>query len=615
MIKKTLVIALSSLTLSAGVAEAKKKEALPEAGTAGRHPLREAYYGDLHLHTSYSFDAYINYSNASTPDLAYRFARGEAVPYLGQQVQRERPLDFLAVTDHSENIGVLKELDVPESPFSQTDLGKRIRREGKAAFYQLVGYIKSEKRFGDFDPRPASRSAWERVVQAANANYRPGKFTTFIGYEWTAMPDFLYNLHRNVIFRGDRAPYPFTSIDSQKPEDLWTFLEKLRQDGVEALAIPHNGNASNGLMYDWVDSAGRPIDERYAQRRAANEPLTEISQNKGQSETHPSLSATDELANFELLEHLLVNRTRSEPHGSYVREAYGRGLVIAAKTGTNPYKLGVVGGSDFHSGLSTSEESAYTGIHGVALPSKEEATALLTRKVNADPKERGYDKIDNGSGNLTGVWAEENTRPAIYDALRRKETFATTGTRLKFRFFGGWSYGDNALAAKTWVKTAYADGVPMGGDLPPRPPAVKAPRFIVQAVKDPIGANLDRVQVVKVWLAGGKHAEKVFDVAFAGSRKPDPKTGKLPAIQSTVDLATATYQNSVGATALQTVWRDPEFDPATPAVYYLRVLEIPTPRWSTILAVKRGLPLPKDAPAAIQERGWSSPIWYTPPKS
>ena len=328
------------------------------------------------------------------------------------------------------------------------------------------------------------------------------------------------------------------------------------------------------------------------------------------------LSPSDEFANFEVFDHLLISNAPSQPHGSYVREAYGRGLALAEKTGVNPYKFGVVGATDFHNGLSTSGEDSYGGLIGGIDP-KHPGDALKSPKLDLPEDEHG--KADHvrlfGSGNLAGVWAEENTRESIYDALRRKETFATSGTRLKFRFFGGWNYDHKLLSSKDWVKTAYAKGVPMGGDLPSKPEGAKAPRFVVDALKDPNGAKLDRVQVVKVWLKDGKHAEKIFDVAFSGTRKPDPATGKVPAVGNTVDVRKATWRNTIGATQLATVWEDPEFDPAIPAVYYLRVLEIPTPRWSTILAVKNGQPQPKDLPQTIQERGWSSPIWYTPAKS
>jgi len=570
------------------------------ASEATRHP----YYGELHLHTTYSFDAYVMFGTRTTPDEAYKFARGETVNYFGTPVRRGEPLDFAAVTDHSENMGVFNQLDDPNSAFSKSEIGQKIHSEGGKAFWDIVKLFTSGKPLPGVDTKAISSTVWQKEIDAANGNYEPGKFTTFIAYEWSSMPEGKYNLHRNVIFRGDTAPTPFSSVDSRRPEDLWTYLEASRKAGYDVIAIPHNANASNGLMYGWNDSDGRAIDQVYAERRILNEPLSEISQNKGQSETHPLLSPTDEFANFELFDTLLVSREPSDPHGSYVRDAYGRGLLIEQRVGVNPYKFGVVGAGDFHNGLSTSAEDAYAG--GAAgvdpnAPANPRAPTLDNERFNT---------YATGSGNLTGVWAEQNTRDSIYDALRRKETFATSGTRLQFRFFGGWNL--SKAFAPNWVDAAYRGGVPMGGDLPDAPAAARAPRFAVWAIKDPNGANLDRVQIIKVWAANGEQHERVFDVAYAGDRKPDPKTGKLPAIGNTVDVKTATYTNSLGATELKSVWQDTQFDPNVPAAYYLRVIEIPTPRWSTIVAVKRGEAVPAGVPETVQERGWSSPIWYTP---
>lgn len=593
------------------------------AASLPSNPERNAYFGDLHLHTNYSFDAYILFGAKVDPEGAYRFGRGDTVSYLGEDIHRSTPpLDFLAVTDHSENIGVFNTLEDPNSPLSRSELGKEVKAQGPAAFAKLIPFqTGSGGKLPGVDVSATAQSAWEREVAAANRYYEPGKFTTFIAYEWTAMIDGA-NLHRNVIFRGDKAPNPFTSAHSAKPEDLWSFLHVIRKQGYEALAIPHNSNASNGLMFDWVDSRGRPIDQAYAELRAANEPLAEISQNKGASETIAALSPNDEFANFELYDHLLVSATqKSKPEGSYVRDALGRGLVLEERTaGVNPFKYGVVGASDFHNGLSDSAENAFVGTYGAIDPTKKlpEADAYtkgmrdFRKSAGLTDAQLDYSFYENGSGNLTGVWAEQNTRESIYDALRRKETFATSGTRLKFRFFGSWDLPADLTKRKDWVTNAYRSAVPMGGDLPAKPAQVAAPSFAIWAVKDPNGANLDRVQVVKLWRENGKHVEKIFDVALSNGRKVDAKTGKAPAVGSTVNLQTATYKNSIGATSLATVWRDPEFDASRPAVYYLRVLEIPTPRWSTILTVKRRQPLRTDVPATVQERGWSSPIWYTP---
>lgn len=629
------VAAVSGLIALLGASASQAAQG--QTGSAGAAPDRHAYFGDLHLHTSYSFDAYILFGAKVTPEDAYRYAQGEPVTYLGEQIHRSTPpLDFLAVTDHSENIGVFNTLEDPASELSRSEIGQEVKREGLKSFWKIAQLQTSGKPLPGVDTHQAAESAWQREVDAANHNYHPGKFTTFIAYEWTSMPDG-QNLHRNVIFKGDRAPSPFTAVNSIKPEDLWAFLENIRKQGYEALAIPHNSNASNGLMFDWVDSHGRPIDQAYAQLRADNEPLAEISQNKGASETHPALSPTDEFAGFEFYDHLLISpQKKSKPEGSYVRDALGRGLEIATRTGgVNPYKYGIVGASDFHNGLSDSAEQAFVGTFGAIDPTRKlpdvegfqqrlaevqkamagagpkPAAGSVPSATEATPADPAASLYENGSGNLTGVWAEQNTRESLYAALRRKETFATSGTRLRLRFFGGWNYSPKLLASADWVKTAYTAGVPMGSDLPEK--TAKAPQFALWAIKDPDGANLDRLQVVKVWLKAGKHVEKIFDAALSNGRKVDPATGRAPAVGSTVDVKKATYENTIGATELSAVWRDPEFDPSTPAVYYLRVLEIPTPRWSTILAVKRGQTLPAGVPVTIQERGWSSPIWYGPP--
>lgn len=598
--------------------------ALAQGGAIAVHPEREAYYGDLHLHTSYSFDAYVLLGTKVDPDAAYRFAKGEPVEVVGRQVQRREPLDFLAVTDHSENIGVAREADIPGSSIEQSEWGKGLKAD-KEALAKGPPTDRSKflavlnKYFFGHDTqsqavKDAAKSAWTREVEAANRNNQPGKFTTFVAYEWSSMPGG-QNLHRNVIFKGDKAPSPFSSLDSQRPEDLWAWLGQIRKDGYEALAIPHNANASNGLMYDWNTSDGKPIDLAYAQTRAENEPLSEISQNKGQSETSPALSPNDEFSNFEIWDTLLVSAQKSKPGGSYVRDALSRGLVLQRALGVNPYKYGVVGASDIHSGLSVSAQEDYPGYTsgpkpGPGNPNKQDAAAVLTSASGGDFGSR----LRGTSGNLTGIWAESNTRDSLYAGLRRKETFATSGTKLKFRFFGGWNLDAKILNKPDWVKAAYQSGVPMGSDLPAKPDSTKAPNFAIWAVKDPNNASLDRVQVIKVWEENGQQKEKIFDVAWAGKRKIDPKTKKLPAVGDTVDLTTGKYDNAIGASELKAVWRDPEFNPHQYTAYYLRVLEIPTPRWSTLLAISNQLPLPKNIALTEQQRGWSSPIWYTPKK-
>ena len=535
---------------------------------------RHAYFGEMHLHTTMSFDAW-SFGTKITPDQAYKFGRGETVMVPIAQVTAEEhlageadvpakrawPLDFMAVTDHSESMGVLTQLDEPGNSLAKTDVGQKILKDPHSAFYLVAGRKGLEALPPEYHSVEAMKNAWAVEVKAANDNYQPGKFTTFVAYEWTSAPDGR-NLHRNVFFNADHAPQPFTSADSQKPEDLWTYLEKVRADGIDVLAIPHNGDASGGLMYDWNDSAGRPIDEAYAQRRALNEPLTEITQLKGQSDTVPSLSPTDEFANFEIYDHLIASpNVKSNPNGSYIRQAFGRGLIIESKVGANPYKYGVVGASDIHNGLSTSDESAFAsssfGIDPHTMLPKGDAAKVqlgiikVPARLDMDAvvhhaKPTLANPLEQGSGGITGVWAEENTRNAIFAALKRKETFATTGTRIRVRMFAGWDFASGMMENGDWVAKAYAEGVPMGSDLPTKPAASVAPKFILQAIKDPDGANLDRIQVIKIWLEGGSY-RKLFDVALSGKRKDNPKSGLAPKVGNTVDLNTGTYKNTIGA--------------------------------------------------------------------
>jgi hypothetical protein len=626
-----VVLALSGVCTAAG----------PRDPGQVRPPQRRAFFGELHLHTALSLDAW-SYGTKLLPDDAYRFGRGETVMVPAVQVAAEQgmsaqgsvlarrawPLDFMAVTDHSESLGTMRPLEDPHSAFSKSELGKSLLEHSSRAFKLEMaarrGQVPMPSELHDPD---AMRDAWQIVVKAANDNYEPGRFTTFIAYEWSSLPNGR-NLHRNVIFNADHAPPPFTADQSTRAEDLWNFLESVRAEGIDVIAIPHNGNASGGLMYDWNDSDGKPIDEAYAQRRAMNEPLTEIVQIKGQSDTVPVLSPNDEFADFEVYDHLLASPTaKSAPPGSYVRDAFGRGLVIQARVGANPFKYGVVGGADIHNALSTSsEDTSAGGQFGIdpntMLPKGDAAKRVLGLLPPVDP-ETGAEVtnaadsqrrliVERSSAGLTGVWAEENTRDSLFAALKRKETFATSGSRIRVRMFGGWRILPRMVEEHDWVARAYSEDVPMGGDLPVRPREAAAPAFILEASRDPDGANLDRIQVIKIWLEGGRYQERIFDVAASGNRKIDPRTHRAPPVGTTVDLTTGGYTNSIGAAVLTAVWRDPEFDASKAAVYYTRVLEIPTPRWSTLLAIKNRLPLSPYVPASIQERAWSSPIWYTP---
>ena len=468
-----------------------------------------------------------------------------------------------------------------------------------------------------------AHTVWEQNIELADKANEPGKFTAFCSYEWTSMPNNM-NLHRNVFFKdcAHVPAMPFSSLDSSDPTDLWTWMDGQRKAGNELLAISHNANLSDGRMYPTdVDLQGRPIDRAYAESRMRNEPLIEIKQIKGQSETHPLLSPNDEFANFEILTYLLGDPAGRIPHviGSYARQALKDGLALEDTKGFNPYRFGFGAAADSHDTGVPYRQDNFFGAHGIADGTIE---TRMSGHLFA-----GLDVRLEGPAGLTGVWAEENTRESIFNAMKRKETFAVSGPHIKVRFFGGWNYAETAtveqrrafwkfvpdwIKDRDWVKAAYAQGVPMGGDLTPMPAGDKAPSFAVWAVKDPTSGNLDRIQIIKGWTKGGQSFEKIFDVAWAGDREPDKWTGVVPPIGSTVDIEKATYTNSIGAVELKTVWTDPEFDPSVPAFYYARVLEVPTPRWTTIQAAKLGIAPPDVVAATVQERAWSSPIWYSP---
>ena len=569
------------------------------------NPLRNAYFGQLHLHTGMSFDAYI-IGTRIYPEDAYRFARGEEIEQAGRKIKTDVPLDFLGVSDHSEYLGQLRLLGEPDGPLAQTSFGKRFSAAPPDKRLALI--FKLSDTFGSGGEKPADlltkdlmKSNWQRQIDAAEKYYEPGRFTTFVAYEWSSLPNGA-NLHRNVIFRGPKYPeLPFSSVDSPNPENLWRYLEHQRSNGIQALAIPHNSNVSDGLMWSYADSNRNPIDREYAETRVGIERLVEITQTKGTSETRPELSPNDDFAGFELIDNLLTVPRPSSINGSYVRQAYARGLELEQRTGINPFEFGLIGGSDYHNGLSLSSENDLVG---------KDAAHTDVAKVLKDATSLGG--IEGSSAGLAGVWAESNTREAIFDALYRRETFATSGTRPRVRFFASFKYPRDVTKQRDWTKRAYELGVPMGADLYASTADKKgALRFLVQAAKDPNGANLDRIQIVKVWLENGAQKEQIFDVAWAGNRRLDA-TGKLPAIGSTVKVDEATYTNDIGAGELIGEWQDPAFNADTAAIYYARVLEIPTPRWTTYLAVKNKLPIPTSVPSAIQERAWTSPVFYHP---
>ncbi len=581
------------------------------AADVANHPQREAYFGETHVHTSWSFDAYIFGNHMTGPADAYNYAKGQPIKHpLGYDIKIEAPLDWMGVTDHSEYAGVVRLANDPASPISKLPIAKDLvvhKPEDIQRIYLQLGtsMIQMKPIAALVDPS-VSGTVWKSNNAAADAANEPGKFTAFCAYEWTSTPRYS-NMHRNVFFRDcAKVPeMPFSSLDSQSPEDLWNWMDGQRKQGNELLAISHNANLSNGIMYPTdVDFKGRPIDKAWAESRDRNEHLTEIKQIKGQSETHPVLSPTDEFANFEVLSYLLGDPAGTFPQipGSYVRQALKDGLGLHANLGVNPYKMGFVGGSDSHNTGVPYRQDNFFGGHGHA---DGEIKTRMTGALFA-----GLDtRLENPAG-LTGVWAEQNTRASLFDAMQRRETFATSGPHIKVRFFGGWGFTKDDDKKADWIKNAYAKGVPMGGDL--AAPAGKAPSFVVWAVKAPTSGNLDRIQIVKGWAKNGQTFEKIYNVAWSGDRKADRLTGRVPAVGNTVDIEKATYTNSIGSVELTTVWTDPDFEPGVDAFYYARVLEIPTPRWTTIQAKELGIPPPDVVAATVQERAWSSPIWFTP---
>jgi hypothetical protein len=597
---KGTVLAVGWLGLAGGPAIAQTK-----------NPERNAYFGETHVHTSWSLDAWLG-GNRTDPGDAYKYFKGEPIKHpLGYEVKIDTPLDFAGVTDHSEYVGVIKLANDPSSPISKLPAAQpMIVRNNSTAekdriFTYLVKLMGGAPNKSLMSPEVAS-TVWQQNVELAEKANQPGKFTAFCSYEWTSTPNNM-NLHRNVFFRecSKVPPMPFTALDSSHPVDLWNWMDAQRRAGNELLAISHNANLSDGRMYPTeVDSKGRPIDAAYAASRVRNERLIEIKQIKGQSETHPLLSPNDEFAGFEIMSILLGDPAGRFPHivGSYARQALKDGLAMQDTKGFNPFKFGFGAASDSHNTAVPYRQSNFFGQAGAADgTAKERLSGVLFA---------GMDPRVVGPAGLTGVWAEENTRASIFDAMQRKETFAVSGPHIKVRLFGGWEYAADTLADAGWVSTGYAKGVPMGGDLPPA--KGKAPTFVVWAVKDPTSGNLDRIQIVKGWTRSGQSFEKIFDVVWAGNRKPDKWTGVVPPIGSTVDVENAAYTNTIGSVELKTVWTDPEFDPSIHAFYYARVLEIPTPRWTTIQAKEVGVAPPDVVPATVQERAWTSPIWYTP---
>jgi hypothetical protein len=607
----------------------KKAFKKPYSPYAGRGYPTRPLFGDTHLHTSASMDAGA-FGCRLGPRDAYRFAKGEeVVASMGERVKLSRPLDFLVVTDHSDGLGFFAQLMAADPAILANPQGRKwynMIREGKGA--EAANDIIVSWGKGTFPqailPAPGSelyRKAWRDNIAAAEEANEPRRFTAFIGYEWTSNTAG-NNLHRNVIFRDDggkaRLVEPLTTVKplgSDNPRDLWKWMAAYEEKtGGSVLAIAHNGNLSNGRMFPIIESfTGKPVDREYVEQRARWERLYEVTQIKGDGEAHPYLSPNDEFADFERWDKGNLDGSEAKKKEmlefEYARSALKNGLKLEQELGTNPYKFGMVGSTDSHTALSTAEQDNFFGKTSSSEPGPERWSHPFIKSEHFTIF--GWETVASG---YAAVWATDNTRDAIFEAMRRRETYATTGPRMAVRFFGGWEFEDKDARNRMPAAVGYAKGVPMGGDLSDAP-AGKSPSFLVAALRDPIGANLDRIQVVKGWLdKKGEPHEKVYDVAWGGDRKPDAKTGKLPAVGSTVDVASATWTNTIGAPELITAWKDPDFDPSLRAFYYARVIEIPTPRWTAYDAQRFGITMDKGVRMTTQDRAYTSPIWYTPPK-
>ena len=631
---------------------------------------RNPYYGDLHVHTKYSFDAYV-FGVTASPDDAYRYAKGAAVKHpLGYEMKLREPLDFYAVTDHGFYMGMIQAYADTSTDISQNDFAEPFHNlnrldnltvesagERSNIFSSVLGAT-IIKPYPDWHPNllkayfsrntqgalrsfdyDIHKSAWADVARSANEHNDPGNFTTFIGYEFTTSTDIEGgNLHRNVIFESSKASIrPWTRIDSINPEDLWTWQDRLREKGVDTISMPHNSNGSNGQMFEMESFKGNALDVEYAEKRMRNEPLVEITQVKGTSETHPLLSPDDEWADFEIMDVRVGSRppTYSKPSGSYVREAYLNGLTLEFTKQGNPYKFGLIGSSDTHVVASSLDESNYWSKVGLldgdpenrgSVPLKEENVARLEEYMRAFNQPISTVTLEQGeyantgftqwgASGLAAAWAEENTRESLFAAFRRKETFATTGPRISVRFFGGYNLSSIDINSESLVSEAYSKGVTMGADLLNKDDQI--PEFIVWALRDMNSAPLQRIQIIKGWIDmnSGRPKEKVFDVACSDGLEPDPITNRCPDNGARVNINDCSITSNVGSSELKTVWKDPEFKVDDKAFYYVRVLENPTCRWSTWDAIKSGFKPREGLHETIQERAWSSPIWYIPKQS
>ena len=612
------------------------------------NPDKNAYFGDLHVHTENSFDAY-SFGTTASPADAYKYAKGEAIKHpTGYHIQLSRPLDFYAVTDHGVFLGVVKEAADPDSEIGQYEITKPLHNLNENVSNSFFSIIRRGGTFRPFARELANsiqdgtvdmkilqkvmNDTWLKTIEAADQAYVPGSFTTFAAYEYSSSVE-IYDtyLHRNVIFR-DTKNLPkriFTRADSLNPEDLWKWMDGLRGKGVESLAIPHNSNISGGAAFSMNYYDGKPIDEAYASQRIRNEPLVEVTQAKGSSETHPLLSKNDEWAAFEIPVEKQA-KVLENAKGSYVRNAYLRGLTLAEQGITNPYKFGLIGASDTHvAGGSYSEETFFSKI-GLLDGTPElrgsvpfnwalaKAAKIFRPESFAEINGKDYMAVTDrligfSASGLTGVWARENTREDIYDAFRRKETFATSGPRIKVRFFSGYDFEDTKINDLDLVKKAYEDNLSMGSTV--NIEKEREPKFLVWASADPLGAPLQRIQIIKGWLENGEHQERVYDVACSDGLIVNSITNRCPDNGAKVDIENCSVSENSGASELKTFWLDPDFLMDQRAFYYVRVLENPVCRWSTWDSIREGVEPRSDIPATIQERAWTSPIWFEPSES
>ncbi len=645
MKRRSVAVAAAGMALlsAAGIALAQDPSGLPApheevesafptvdhySPYAGRNFPTEVYWGDTHLHTGMSMDAGA-FGARLLPEDAYRFAGGEELTSsTGLPVRLSRPLDFLVVADHSDNMGFFPKLFAGDRDMLADPTGRRwydmVQAGGQDAVNAAVEVIVAFSN-NEFPPALASlpgtaayRAAWDVAIDAAEKYNDPGNFTAFIGYEWTSNTGGA-NLHRVVILRDDGFKAglvePYTTLKplgSDNPRDLWKWLEMYEdRTGGQALAIAHNGNLSNGIMFPWIESfTDRPIDLEYAETRARWEPLYEATQIKGDGEAHPFLSPNDDFADYETWDQGNLDLSEAKENDmlpyEYARSGLQVGLQAEAELGVNPYQFGMIGSTDSHTGLATAGEDNFFGKHSGTEPSAERYLHPMAKMGDLE-----YTSWSMAASGYAAVWATENTRRAIFDAMMRKETYATTGPRMLVRFFGGWDFTAADAQTRLPASVGYEKGAPMGATLRAAPEG-KTMTFLVAALKDPLSGNLDRIQIVKGWLdSDGARMEKVYDVVWSGDRQPGTD-GKLPPVGNTVDVANATWTNTIGAPELIAVWTDPDFDPAQRAVYYARVLEIPTPRWTAYEQVRYGITMPDEVPMITQERAYTSPIWYAP---